>query len=422
MTSPLGYGHGMLPHFALDPSFLHLNHGSFGCLPHAVRLAYNKISEQVEQNPDLFIRRHLGNRIAEIRSRLASFVGASENECVFVPNVTHGINTILRSILGVNSEVVLVHTSTAFSQIGRNISALEHLTFSPVLSEFTLSFPETHASILSRFTFHLRDLKMTNTSSRVRIFALFDSIVSTPGVSMPWRDMVRICHSEGVISIVDAAHSLGQELHINLSEIEVDFWVANCSKWLYAKRGCGLLYVATRNQHMIPHDIPLGLGWLEPTIGQKTMSQFAAEFHWNGSSDVVTPLTINAALDFRASLGGEERIINYCHALAVNGGKLLARILDTEIMEVTQTQFELTASMVNIRLPLSGSVKSSPDIARAFDRKLLEERKVYVVIYHHNCHWWTRVSAQIYNEISDFELLGNTLLSVCVEMREEFGM
>lgn len=96
---------------------------------------------------------------------------------------------------------------------------------SPKLSEFSLDLPESHASILSRFTQHIRVVKATAASKTIRIVALFDSVASTPGVMMPWKAMVKICHAEGVTSIVDAAHSLGQEPMINLSEIEPDFWI-----------------------------------------------------------------------------------------------------------------------------------------------------------------------------------------------------
>lgn len=58
--------------------------------------------------------------------------------------------------------------------------------------------------------------------------------------------MVKICKEEEVWSVIDAAHSIGQETNLNLAEADPDFWVTNCHKWLYAKRGCGLLYVPMR--------------------------------------------------------------------------------------------------------------------------------------------------------------------------------
>ncbi|KAG6877701.1 hypothetical protein C0993_004911, partial [Termitomyces sp. T159_Od127] len=288
--------------------------------------------------------------------------------------------------------------STAFTQIKRNVLISGGLPIGPALSEFTLEFPESHMSILSRFTQHIRFIKAAAASETIRIVALFDAVVSTPGVIMPWKAMVKICHAEGITSIVDAAHSLGQESVFDLSEIQPDFWIG-VSKWLYAKRGSAVLYVARKNQHLIPNDIPAGLSWVEPEEHKQTMSQFAGEFYWNGSADVVLPLTVIAALDFRSKIGGEKRIIDYCHALAVNGGRRVAEILGTQVMDMPETSGELIGTMVNVLLPLSKTIRPSPSVTRAVDHKLFHEQRAYAVTYYHNNHWWVRISAQVYNQV-----------------------
>lgn len=79
-------------------------------------------------------------------------------------------------------------------------------------------------------------------------------------------------------------------------------------------------------------------------------------------------------------------------------------------------------------------------VTHAFQDKLLNTHKVYATEFFHNGKWWTRPSAQIYNEvrpsaslrllclpctlfipqISDFEKLGEALLVVCKEVTDEF--
>lgn len=59
-----------------------------------------------------------------------------------------------------------------------------------------------------------------------KIVAVIDSIASNPGVLLPWKEMVVICKEEGVMSIIDGAHSIGQELDINLGLAQPDFWVS----------------------------------------------------------------------------------------------------------------------------------------------------------------------------------------------------
>jgi hypothetical protein len=78
--------------------------------------------------------------------------------------------------------------------------------------------------------------------------------------------MVKICREEGVFSVVDAAHSIGQEVGIDVGASGCDFWISvsstseyhvilprlmrclqNCHKWLFAERVCAMLYVPKRS-------------------------------------------------------------------------------------------------------------------------------------------------------------------------------
>ena len=80
--------------------------------------------------------------------------------------------------------------------------------------------------MLQQFREFLRNAKASAQIAPRHIVVLFDAIVSLPGVRMPWKEMVAICREEGALSFVDAAHSLGQEQHINLDVVQPDFWVS----------------------------------------------------------------------------------------------------------------------------------------------------------------------------------------------------
>lgn len=43
---------------------------------------------------------------------------------------------------------------------------------------------------------------------------------------MPWKELVKICKEEGAWSVIDGAHSIGQEVDVNLKEADPDFWVS----------------------------------------------------------------------------------------------------------------------------------------------------------------------------------------------------
>jgi selenocysteine lyase/cysteine desulfurase len=97
------------------------------------------------------------------------------------------------------------------------------------LSSFPLRFPITHAEILTSFRAHLRSIPRPEPSAanpKPKVIAVIDAIISNPGALLPWEEMVQICREEDVVSVVDAAHAIGQQVGITLSESKPDFWIS----------------------------------------------------------------------------------------------------------------------------------------------------------------------------------------------------
>lgn len=119
-------------------------------------------------------------------------------------------------------------------------------------------------------------------------------------------------------------------------------------------------------------------------------------------------------MEFRRSLGGEEVIMKYNHDLAIKGGEVAARILGTEVME--NAEKSLTVAMVNVRIPLQKPNISDDEVVQAFIDKLLYDHNCMAPVYKHNNIWYTRFSAQVYNDVTDFEYIAKAILSVCKEL------
>lgn len=47
----------------------------------------------------------------------------------------------------------------------------------------------------------------------------------------PWEDIVALCRKYGIISLVDAAHAIGQ-VKTNVKHSDPDFWIAVCGSCL----------------------------------------------------------------------------------------------------------------------------------------------------------------------------------------------
>lgn len=96
----------------------------------------------------------------------------------------------------------------------------------PKVYTVELTFPMTHAEIVAAFRAKIKEIKKDHpktafdilpTDTKLegkgnRMVAIIDSISSNPGMYQPWKEMVKVCKEEGVWSLIDAAHSIGQEV------------------------------------------------------------------------------------------------------------------------------------------------------------------------------------------------------------------
>lgn len=119
--------------------------------------------------------------------------------------------------------------TTTYGSVDKTLLYLHDIHPKTALRPFTLHFPTSHADIIENWRTHLRALPRSTPSElnpKPKIVAVIDSIVSNPGALLPWKEMVKICKEEGVWSVVDGAHSIGQEVGVNLAEAQPDFFIS----------------------------------------------------------------------------------------------------------------------------------------------------------------------------------------------------
>jgi isopenicillin-N epimerase len=100
------FGHSMLDDWMLDPGCTYLNHGTVGAPPKRVLAKQQALRDEMERQPSRFILRELHleqpapwratSRLREALEQIAPFVGARADDLAFVPNVTTGLNAVLR--------------------------------------------------------------------------------------------------------------------------------------------------------------------------------------------------------------------------------------------------------------------------------------------------------------------------------------
>lgn len=289
-----------------------------------------------------------------------------------------------------------------------------------------MTFPIDDTSLIQLLRDAILDVKHQGRQAKI---AMFDTVVTFPGVRLPWEGLVKACQDLAVLSLIDGAHGIGHIDLAHLASVDPDFFTSNCYKWLYTPRGCAIFYVPSRNHHLIRSTIPTSHGFEANTKddvdGMSSVAQgrdrFGDLFKWAATVDQTPYLCVPEAIKFRNDVcGGENRIRDYCFNLARDGGYRLAKILGTEVMQNSQGTLG-QCCFTNVRLPLLFHTESQdgladaegPDVVKWIMDRVLCEFNTWIPGKFYAGAIWMRLSAQTYLEINDFEWAAGVLQGLC---------
>ena len=209
----------------LAPTYTPLNHGSYGTYPKPVRKRLHECQALSEARPDNFQRFDFPLMLDRSRLAMASFLNVPVDEVVFVPNATTAINTVLQNLRFKKGEVIL-HLSTLYGSVAKMIEYINE-TRGVESVNVAVEYPINDDELVTKFQTAINRIKW-GSWRKVRV-AIFDTISSLPGVRVPWERLVEVCRKEGVLSLVDGAHGVGQ-IDLGLSKVQPDFFTSNCHK------------------------------------------------------------------------------------------------------------------------------------------------------------------------------------------------
>lgn len=380
----------------LDPTVVFLNHGSFGSCPRPVLEFQQKLRDRMERQPVYFLVRELEPLLDEARNTIAQFVGATPDNLVFVQNATSGVNTVLRSLRFAPGDELLV-TDHEYNACRNALDFVANRWGAKVVVA-QVPFP-THSAD------QLVDAILSHVTQRTKL-ALLDHVTSQTALVMPIAQLVKQLQARGVDTLVDGAHAPGM-VPLNLDALGAAYYTGNCHKWLCAPKTAAILYVRPDRQHLI-HPLAVSHGLTSP---RRDRSKFLIEFAWTGTGDPTPCLSVGEALRVVGSQlpGGWPEVMAHNHALALAGRKLLC-----DALQVPQScPDELIGSMASVPLPDSSSSEpsSSPLYLDPLQDELLREHNIEIPVI----PWpappkrLIRISCQLYNSLSQYELLAKAL-------------
>lgn len=216
--------------FPLDKNFTYLNNGTMGPSPYPVIEAVKKSMLDTDQFMSYAGWEHASQKIA-------SFVGADENEIALTHNVTEGINIYAWGLpLKKGDEVILTtheHVGNALPWLNRQkLHGIVLKTFSPA---------NTAAETLNRI-----DALITK---KTRVIAV-PHIPCTQGQVFPIKNICSLGKSKGLFVVVDGAHGPGM-MPLNLHDMGCDAYTSCGHKWMLGPKGTGFLYVRKEFQQTL---------------------------------------------------------------------------------------------------------------------------------------------------------------------------
>ncbi len=362
--------------WSLEPSSLHLNHGSFGAAPRVTVEERERLLREVELNP---LRWHLGvrDRIVEARTSLAAFLGVDAQELAFVPNTSAGTTAVLRA--AVTGPVLI--TNHAYGALASSARATAARAGTDVrVVDVPLS--ADRAEVLDRVAEAL--------VPEISMFVV-DQITSPTARLFPVEELAALAAERGVPILVDAAHAPG--MLPGPAAAPVDAWVGNLHKFACGVRGAAAIVLrgswASRVQ--------------PPTDSWAIDEPFPAPFDVQGTIDATSYLATVFGIAQLEELLGWERIRDHQHAVLRYSQELIAEAFGDATGEDHRVSVAMPApAMGLVRLP--DGLVSEAEGAGGLRARIADELAVETQIASWGGSDFLRISSHAYSTAEDAEL------------------
>ena len=383
-----------------DPAITYLTHGTYGACPRPVVEYQRALRAELESNPIRFLTRELEGRLDDARRAVAQFLNADPEGLVVVPNATTGVATVLESLRLRPGDELLTNDH----EYNATINALE-----TVAARARGRVVRVDVRLPIRHPEEVVEAHLAAVTPHTRV-ALISHVTSPSGLVFPIETLVRELARLGVDTLVDAAHAPGM-LPLDLRALGAAWWTGNGHKWMCGQKGAGILY-AREDKRAELRPLVTSHGRNDPRPDRPALWK---EFDWQGTGDPTAFLSLPEALRAIGALdpGGWPAHMASNHETAVNARRLLNDRLSIEPIAPES----MLGAMASIAMPIEPDEATTDALTRA----LADEDRIEVPVGPFPvracrvpgappANALLRISAQRYNEPTDYERLADALV------------
>jgi isopenicillin-N epimerase len=369
--------------FLLDPNIVFLNHGSFGACPEEVFHVYQEWQGRLENQPVRFMGREYAQHDRFARESLGHFLNTDPDDIAFIPNATHGVNLVARSLPFQPGDEILT--------IDHEYGACDY-TWEFMCEKSGAKYIRSHLPIPVVDENELVETIWQGVTPRTRLIYL-SHITSPSALRIPVETLCARAQEAGILTMIDGAHAPGQ-IPLDLTSLNADFYTGNCHKWMLSPKGAAFLYSRHTLQHLIE---PLVVSWGFHT-GVSSGSRYIDYLQWSGTRDPAAYFSVPAAINFMNKHGWDV-VQKNCHSLLKETLEQISQV--TGLPPIYPLDSNLYHQMGVVPLP-----SNDPTL---FKSRLYDEFAIEVPLTKIGDQNLIRVSIQAYNTPQDCQRLIDAL-------------
>ena len=389
-SRPSQFGRHTLDLWHLDPDISFLNFGSFGAVPRRVLELQKRWSERIECRPIEMLDRRLNELLEPSHDAVTRFLNGVPGQNAFMVNATAAINSVIRSMKFAPGDR-LVATTHVYNAVRKSMEWVARRDGAEYV-EFDVPLPVGGADA---FAASLVD----RLPDRTRLLML-DHVSSPTGLIFPIERILETVTPMGIETIIDGAHAPGM-LDVNVSrllDLGAIAWTGNMHKWAFAPKGCAVLQVHPNLRDRVQPNI----------ISHNADETFHERFLWQGTADFTSWLALPESLAFGEQMFGWDALRKANHDLTVWAHELLCAAWGVE--PISPLDGSMIGSIASV--PVPASIRARFNEPEELMAKLYDQYRIEVPVMLWNDLWYLRVSAQAFNEPSEYEALAEAVLQL----------